>query len=56
MARIAVQAGEILQVAGVGQLIEVDDRFIRLAQPVEDEISADETGTTGDENAHVRRR
>ena len=50
VARIALQSGEVLEVAGVGQRIEVDDRFIRLRQPVEDEIAADEAGAAGDKN------
>ena len=50
VAGIATQAGEILEVAGVGQRVEVDDRLVGLRQPVEDEIAADETGTAGDED------
>ena len=50
VARITLQGGEVLEVAGVGQRVEVDDRFIRLRQPVEDEIAADEAGAAGDEN------
>ena len=50
VARIATQRCEILEVAGVGQRVEVDDGLIGLRQPVEDEIAADEAGTAGDED------
>jgi hypothetical protein len=46
-ARVAVQAGEVLEVAGVGQLVEVDDRLVRLRQPVENKVAADEAGAAG---------
>jgi hypothetical protein len=52
MARIARQAVQRLQVAGVSQFVEVDDRFAGLGQPVEHEVSADEAGAAGDENSH----
>ena len=52
VARVALQGGEVLEVAGVGQRVEVDDGLIGLGQPVEDEVAADEAGTTGDED-HV---
>jgi len=44
---IAVERGEILQIAGVGQLVEVDDGFVGLGQPVEDKIAANETSGAG---------
>lgn len=52
VARVALQAGKVFQVAGVGEFIEVEDRLIRLGQPVQHEVAADEAGTTGDENGH----
>ena len=50
VARIAVQRCQVLQIAGVGELVEVDDRLVGLRQPVEDEIAADEAGAAGDQN------
>ena len=44
VARVTVQANEVLAVAGVGELVEGDDGLVGLSQPVEDEIAADETG------------
>jgi uncharacterized protein YkvS len=44
---IAVERGEVLQIAGVGQVIEVDDGFVGLGQPVEDKIAANETSGAG---------
>ena len=49
VARITVQAGEVLAVAGVGELVEGDDRFVGLGQPVQHEVAADEAGAAGDE-------
>ena len=51
--RIALQAGEVFKVAGVGEQVEVDDRLVALGQPVEHEVAADESGTAGDEDGHV---
>ena len=45
-----LEGGEIFEVAGVGQCVEIDDRFLRLRQPVEDKIAADEAGAAGDKN------
>lgn len=42
VARIAGQRGQVVQVAGVGELVEVDDRLVAAGQPVENEIGADE--------------
>ena len=50
MARVALQGGEVLEVAGVGQRVEIDDRLIGMGQPVEDEVAADEAGSAGDED------
>ena len=54
VAGVALQAGQVLAVAGVGELVQVDDRLVRLRQPVEHEVAADETGTAGDKKGHVR--
>ena len=42
---VALQAGEILEIAGVGEFVEIDDGLIGLIQPVENEIAADKSGT-----------
>jgi hypothetical protein len=52
MARVALQRGQVGAVAGVGQLVEVDDGLIARGQPVEHEVAADEAGAAGDKN-HV---
>jgi hypothetical protein len=41
-----------MQIADIGQLIEVDNGFVMGDEPVEDEIGADETGTACDKNGH----
>jgi len=51
--RIGLQAGEVFEVAGVGEQVEVDDRLVALGQPVEHEVAADESGTAGDKDGHV---
>ena len=50
VARVALERGEVLEVAGVGQRVEVDDGLVGMGQPVEDEIAADEAGAAGDED------
>ena len=50
VARVAVQGGEVLEVAGVGERVKVDDRLVGLAQPVEDKIAADKACPTRDED------
>jgi hypothetical protein len=46
-------AGQVAQVAGVGERVEVDDRLVGRRQPVEHEVAADEAGAAGDEDGHV---
>jgi hypothetical protein len=47
MPRVAFQASQVVRVAGVGQLVQVDDgRALRL-QPVVDEVGADEACAAG---------
>ena len=50
VARVALHRGQVLEVAGVGQRVEVDDGLGQLGQPVEDEVAADEAGATSNEN------
>ena len=57
VARVAVQAGQVLAVAGVGQRVQGDDGLcagVGRGQPVENEVAADEAGTAGDEEGHER--
>jgi hypothetical protein len=42
--RVALERREALQVAGVGQGIEVHHRFVAGGNPVEYEVGADEAG------------
>ena len=50
---IVDQAGQVLQFAGVGELVEGDDRIVDLRQPVQHKVPANETGATGDDKGHV---
>ena len=50
MARVTVQRGQILQVAGIGEFVEIDDRLARGGNPVENEVCADKAGAAGYEN------
>ena len=50
VARVAAQGCEVFEVAGVGERVEVDDGFIGLRQPVEDEVAADEARCASDKN------
>ncbi len=47
MPRVAVQAGQGLQVAGVGQCVEIDD-LDATGDRFENEVTANESGTAGD--------
>ena len=42
--------GEILQVAGVSQLVQIEDRFAAQLQPVEDKVGPDEAGAARHQN------
>ena len=53
VARVARNACKIVQVAGIGQLVEVDDRLVMLRQPVEHEVGTNEAGTTGHKDGHT---
>src|SRR5690606_17607866 len=50
VARIALQRAQVLQIAGIGQQIQIEYGLIALGQPVENEIAADEAGTAGDKD------
>ncbi|MNR60450.1 hypothetical protein D3C85_1819330 [compost metagenome] len=50
MARVAVQTGQIMQIAGVSQLVEIDYRFVMGGEPVKYKIGADKTCATCDKN------
>ena len=49
MTRIAMKTGEIFQIARVGELVQIENRFIIIFQPVQHKICADKTRTTGNE-------
>jgi hypothetical protein len=50
---ITGQRCEILAIASVGQFVEVEDEFVALRQPVENEVCSDEAGAAGYQN-HVQ--
>ena len=50
--RVALYAGERLQVARIGELVQIDHRVLACGQPVEHKIAADETGAAGHEDCH----
>src|SRR3984957_11482373 len=50
VARIVLQAGEVLDIAGIGQRVEYHHPpFARVRQPVAHEIGADKAGSAGNE-------
>ncbi|KAG1253384.1 hypothetical protein G6F65_017491 [Rhizopus arrhizus] len=51
--RVERQRCQIVQIAGVGQLVQRDDRFVAAGKPVQDEVGPDKAGAAGDDNAHV---
>ena len=48
VARIALQAGRVFQVAGVGEFVEVDNGLDGLGQPIEYKVAANEADAAGD--------
>lgn len=52
VAGVAFQYGEVFQIACVGQGIEVDHRFVRLGQPIENEVATNEAGTASHKNTN----
>ena len=54
VARVALDVGEIRGIAGVGELVEIDDAIVGvLAQHVTDEVAADEPRTPRDQQLHL---
>ena len=47
VARVVGRAGEIVEIAGVSELVEADHRRARAAEPFEHEIRADKAGRAG---------
>jgi len=51
VARVALDVAQVLEVAGVGEFVEVDDLDVLMgAQQVTDEVRADEPGAAGDKD------
>ena len=50
VARVVLHCGQSFEVAGVGQLVQVEDGLVVLRQPVENEVAADEAGAACDED------
>ncbi len=48
--RVAPERFQAAEVAGVGELVEIDDGLGRARQPFQNEVGADEAGSAGDEN------
>lgn len=55
MSCIPLDRGQVVTVAGIGQLINVDDRFFLPAKPVQYKIRPDESGSAGHKNTHPLR-
>jgi len=52
---IAAQAVEVAQIAGVGELVEVDDGLVLLCQPLQHEVGADEARSAGNQDQFMLR-
>ena len=48
--RIGTDRREVRRIAGVGKAIEIDEWRGFVRQPLENEVGADESGATGDED------
>jgi hypothetical protein len=54
VARVALEVGEVGRVAGVGQLVEVDDAIVGvLGEDVADEVGSDEPRAAGHQQLHL---
>ena len=53
VALVGRQRREVPAVAGIGELVEVDDRLVASREPGEHEIGADEAGAAGNEDGQV---
>ena len=49
---IALDGGEITEVAGIAEGVEVDDRLAAGSHPVEHKIRANEPGAAGHQDSH----
>jgi len=47
---MAIQCTQVLEIAGIGQRIQVDQRLIAGRHPVQDEVATNEAGTAGYQN------
>ncbi|MDF0674978.1 MAG: hypothetical protein P0120_11680 [Nitrospira sp.] len=52
MPRIPLEAGKIVQIARIGELVEIDQALLVLRQPVKNEVGTDKPGAAGDQNGH----
>ena len=52
VARVAGHGGKRLQVAGVGEFVEINDALVGVLDQVADKGGADKAGTAGDEKGH----
>ena len=52
MTFVVRERGQIVQITGVSELIQIDDRLIMAFQPGVDKVTANKTGAASDEN-HV---
>ena len=53
VARVVLHCGQGFKVAGVGQLVQVEDGLVVLRQPVENEVAADEAGAACDQDHEI---
>src|SRR5690606_25169563 len=54
MGRLLADRREVLEIAGVGELVDIDHRAEAGAKPVENEIGSDEAGAASDEDHCAR--
>jgi len=53
--RVGLHGIEVMKIAGVGQLVQVEDSDIRITQQEKYEVATDESGATRNENAIAQR-
>jgi len=50
VARVVAHAVQVVQIAGVGEFVDVEHRLVARGEPVQHEVGTNESGTAGNEN------
>ena len=54
MTRVTRQRCQVMDIACVGEFVQVNHCFVRSGQPVQDEIAANKSGAAGHKDGHLK--